>query len=247
MRTLAIASFVLFILRAGTAQAHLELLDPPQRTSRRAIKIGPCGLEGSTRGDLVTVFAPGETVEIRFDEYLDHPGHFRVAFDDDGQDFEPPVCLTNCDDNRQPDPTWAPDTTGLVLLDLIEDRRGGGEYRLEVTLPEITCERCTLQVIQVMYDKRPYTPDGDDVYYTCADLALRVGGADAGAADAGRADAGAADAGRADAGVADAGESSDAGSGPTTVSSGGGCDASGAAGGALWMLSLVVLRRRAES
>ncbi len=240
MHRLIAATVVFFV--SGTALAHMELLDPPQRTSRRAIKAGPCGLEGSTRGDRVTVFRPGETIEVRFDEYIDHPGHYRVAFDDDGQDFEPPICVTNCDDNRQPAPTWAPDTTGLVLLDQIADRRGGGEYRVEVTLPDIECERCTLQVIQVMYDKRPYTMDGDDVYYTCADLALRSGaGTDAGGVPDGGASG-------VDAGVSpDASSLPDASGDASTTSGGGGCDAGGATGGALWMLSLVAIRRRVGS
>src|SRR5690606_6077325 len=43
------------------------------------------------------------------------------------------------------------------------------------TLPDIECESCTLQVVQVMYDKKPYG-DGNDLYYQCADIALRPGG-----------------------------------------------------------------------
>jgi hypothetical protein len=46
-----------------------------------------------------------------------------------------------------------------------------------VTLPDLVCDNCTLQVIQVMYDKPPYTTPGNDIYYQCADLVLRVGGA----------------------------------------------------------------------
>ena len=43
----------------------------------------------------------------------------------------------------------------------------------QVTLPDVECERCTLQLIQVMTDKAPYG-DGNDLYYQCADLALRA-------------------------------------------------------------------------
>ncbi|MFA9472798.1 MAG: hypothetical protein ACERNK_19695, partial [Deltaproteobacteria bacterium] len=50
-------------------------------------------------------------------------------------------------------------------------------YMATVTLPNVTCDNCTLQVIQVMYDKPPYTTPGNDIYYQCADLVLREGAA----------------------------------------------------------------------
>jgi MYXO-CTERM domain-containing protein len=61
-----------------------------------------------------------------------------------------------------------------------------------VTLPNVTCDNCTLQLIQVMYDKAGNGFGGkdsagkgnDDLYYACADIVLK-GEAVAGAADAG--------------------------------------------------------------
>jgi len=54
-----------------------------------------------------------------------------------------------------------------VLLDNIAD----GLSSTEVTLPNVQCDNCTLQLIQVMYDKPPWG-DGNDIYYQCADLVL---------------------------------------------------------------------------
>ncbi|MCA9560948.1 MAG: hypothetical protein KC583_20510, partial [Myxococcales bacterium] len=45
-----------------------------------------------------------------------------------------------------------------------------------VTLPDVECDNCTLQVIQVMFDKPPQTSPGNDLYYQCADLVLRGDG-----------------------------------------------------------------------
>jgi hypothetical protein len=59
------------------------------------------------------------------------------------------------------------------LLDGIPDTPGGGQSSVTVTLPDVECERCTLQVIQVMDDKPPYMVPGNDIYYQCADLVLR--------------------------------------------------------------------------
>jgi hypothetical protein len=95
-------------------------------------------------------------------EPINHPSHYRVSFDDDGQDFTVP--------NDFMDTTQ----TTNVLVDLIADRAGGA-YTQMIQLPSTPCENCTLQLFQMMYDKAPYG-DGNDIYYQCADIALRVGG-----------------------------------------------------------------------
>ncbi len=147
-----------FVFVSAPAAAHLNLMYPPPRTT--SLKTGPCGAADSTRGATVTTLLPGQTITVTWDEFVDHPGHFRIAFDDDGQDIFR-------------DPSSFEDVSGEpgVLLDGIADRSGGGIYSQEVTLPDIECDNCTLQVIQVMSDKAPYG-DGNDMYYQCADLVL---------------------------------------------------------------------------
>jgi hypothetical protein len=104
-----------------------------------------------------------------------------------------------------------------VLLDLILDKGAGERNYVEtVTLPNLTCDNCTLQVIQVMYDKEPYETPGNDIYYQCADLVLREGAA-----------------------PPDAGTDADAGTAPATgADTGGGCSA---ANGAIVDLGLLPL------
>lgn len=124
------------------------------------LKQGPCGAgPGDLRGPTVATFKPGEKITVVFDEFVDHPGHFRIAFDDDGQDIFV-------------DPKGFDDVGGGpgVLLDGIPDTNGGMSM-VEVVLPNIECDNCVLQVIQVMSDKPPYG-DGNDMYYQCADIAL---------------------------------------------------------------------------
>ena len=149
----------------AVASAHIELLYPTPRTLE--LKHGPCGAAGSTRGTNVIVLPPGATVEVRWKETINHPGHYRISFDLDGQDFVVP-------------PTANGTTEGMpnVIKDLIPDRVTSGTdnlYSQSITLPDMTCETCTLQVIQLMTDKPPYTTDAlsDDIYYQCADIALR--------------------------------------------------------------------------
>jgi hypothetical protein len=149
------------------AKAHLGLSAPASRYGPDTLKTGPCGVSGGERTETVTYYEPGETIEVSWDEYVDHPGHYRIAFDEDGDDdFVDPATMMELYSNE------------AVLLDGIDDK-GAGErdYTATVTLPDLVCDNCTLQVIQVMYDKPPYTTPGNDIYYQCADLVLRVGGA----------------------------------------------------------------------
>ncbi len=143
---------------AGPAQAHLDLLSPPPRTT--SLKQGPCGAgPNDPRGPTVATYKPGETITITWNEYVDHPGHYRIALDPDGQDdfFEPAAF-----DDMSGGPG--------VIMDGIPDKNGG-DYSQEITLPDIECDNCVLQVIQMMTDKKPYG-DGNDLYYQCADIAI---------------------------------------------------------------------------
>ena len=181
MRILAVLS----ILCVGnSAKAHLDLTAPTSRHGADVLKDGPCGQTGSTRTQNVTTFSPGETITVSWDEYVDHPGHFRIAFDADGDDdFVDPATMMEFDSNSS------------VLMDNIADTTGGTSS-VQVTLPNVECDNCTLQVIQVMYDKPPYTTPGNDIYYQCADLVLTRGAVpDAGMPDATAPDSGSPDAG----------------------------------------------------
>ncbi len=161
---------VVLLLVGASAEAHLELLSPVSRYGGNVLKVGPCGMPGGERSSNVLEVESGATIAVSWNEYVDHPGHFRIAFDADGDDdFADPLCLSGCF-GREPEIETYSDES--VLLDGIPDT-AGGTSRVQVTLPNIECERCTLQVIQVMYDKPPYVTPGNDIYYQCVDLVLR--------------------------------------------------------------------------
>lgn len=159
-RTISILAAGCLLATAADALAHIQITYPPQRTSSQ--KTGPCGAAGSTRGDTVTVLAPGSTITVRWDETIQHPSHYRISFDMDGDDdFVDPADY----DERY--------SNDAVLVDDIGDESGGTPlpYEQTITLPDVECDNCTLQLVQVMYDKPPYG-DGNDLYYQCADLVL---------------------------------------------------------------------------
>lgn len=95
------------------------------------------------------------------------------------------------------------------------------QQTIEVSLPDVECEHCTLQVIQVMYDKKPISVGGNDIYYHCADIALVR-----------------------DASETDLGPPADGGG---TAGGDGAVGADGADGACWWLLSLAALRRRGGS
>lgn len=192
------------LLSTSTAEAHLGLDAPTSRYGRGTLKSPPCGQTGGTRTQNVTTFEAGQTITVQWNEYINHPSHYRIAFDDDGDDdFEDPACLSGCNSRN---PVVQMYNNSTVLLDGIADANGG-TYTATVTLPDIECNNCTLQVIQVMYDKPPYTIPGNEMYYQCADLVLqRTAPPDAGVVDSG-ADAGPSEVGTIEVGIADAGAS----------------------------------------
>lgn len=155
---------LLILFASPPARAHVEIVAPLQRHAE--MKAGPCGLAGGQRSDNVCELRPGAVITVEFEETVEHPGHYRISFDEDGvDDFVDP---TDFDDYY---------TAPSVLLDEIPDRDvdvgGDPRYTVQVQLPDVECTNCTLQLIQVMDDKPPWGPEGGrDIYYQCADLVL---------------------------------------------------------------------------
>lgn len=146
------AAVLAILLVPALANAHIQLRTPAARTT--AQKAGPCGAAGAARGTNVTTYQPGETITLEWDETVDHPGHFRVAFDSDGDD-----AFIN--------PMRATDNFSFTLMEPIADKVGG-RYTQQITLPTTPCANCTLQLMQVMQVNEPY----NSFYWQCADIVI---------------------------------------------------------------------------
>ncbi len=185
------ATLLVTLSLAGAALAHIDMVTPVPREQGRSrdpnsnLKEGPCGQLANGRTDEVSVFAPGETIEVTWRETTNHRSYYRVAFDDDGDDAFPTFAGSGIGAEGI-DPSGPCPVDGQVILAYDMADRQGGSYTLRVRLPDVECERCTLQVVQFMYDTMtPY-------YFQCADLALRrPATADAGAVTAAALDGGA--------------------------------------------------------
>src|SRR5690606_18874851 len=72
-----------------------------------------------------------------------------------------------------------PSGNGDLVLARIEDEPGTSDYSAEVTLPNLACDNCTLQLIQNMGERTPtmMAPTAH-LYFRCADLVLTGGSFD---------------------------------------------------------------------
>jgi len=176
---------------SSLALAHMDIDGAGSHLSRygkREIKRGPCGRLDGLRGTNIYTYEPGETITIKLDEFISHPGYFRIAFDEDGDDsFANPesvdpinrACMNDPRDKCGSSDFYNNET---VLLDNLNPHQYGPRttYSWDVKLPNVECDNCTLQIIQVMTDPfpihAPYDPayTGDDVYYQCIDLVLKA-------------------------------------------------------------------------
>lgn len=182
--------------RAGT---HIAMYE--QGAAGRDTKTAPCGnAESAEATGAKYTYKPGETITLSVAEYVPHPGYFRIAFDDDGHDdFLNPRWIVPTEPENRPGgcPIDAedqcrvgnPETDGdffnneTVLMDNLNPHTSATAqptYTWEVTLPEVECEDCTLQIVQVMMDPAGTfhgvyntTPgDDNDVYHQCIALTL---------------------------------------------------------------------------
>jgi len=183
------------VLSASTALAHIDLLEPEARAHGTAargdtdidvnsnLKSGPCGQVATGRTERVTTYAPGQRVTVRVREENAHVSYLRVSLDLDGEDFPLRAQAPAGPETQEVAEAAEAALGGEGLLAVVREDNDtpGFIHELLVTLPDVSCSNCTLQVLQFMYDD-PAAP----FYFQCADLVLSAAG---GAQDAGAAPA----------------------------------------------------------
>lgn len=172
MRLSTAAAFVFMpSLVAITAQAHIQLDSPFPRYvyNVNGIETSPCGT-GTLSSTLVPPVvnppvAGGSQLTVKWHETINHDGHYRIGLSANTSDFTVPTSLTI---PSPPLPSWD-------LADGIPDVGGNsGSYTKTITLPNMNCPNCILQVVQIA----SLSSDGSNSggyytnYYGCADLAI---------------------------------------------------------------------------
>lgn len=186
-------------LLAAPAHAHISMVGALKSRGGDQ-KSSPC--DGKRGDGPVYTFAPGTTITLSVNEGIPHPSYFRIAFDNDKDDnFVEPKSIKPIEASRkcpfdandqcgESDFCNVTSTTGgaTVLWDNLDPHPSGGgkTWAWNVKLPDVECENCTLQVLQIMEDTvhGAYCPQGscaaagdslEDIYHRCIDIKLVKG------------------------------------------------------------------------
>ncbi len=162
-------------------QGHFKLLEPKswvvENSAGNPQKEAPCGgTEGSvTLSNEVTRAKGGEKLHIKLQETVYHPGHYRIALAVNSWSElpdDPPVATR--DTERGP---WSvsakidPSPHAPVLADGLwpHTSRSAEPFETDIVLPNISCPKCTLQIVEFMAE-HGYNKPGGYYYHHCAVL-----------------------------------------------------------------------------
>lgn len=151
--SVVVITSLLVVSQSSDGHARFKLNAAFQaRSTDTGLKEAPCG--GVDVGQKRTILRTGETVTVEWEETINHPGFYRIAFSPDG--------VTGFDDN--------------ILADNIIDNQDmaivGMNYHsfsTTIVVPE-PCETCALQMIQYMTED----PENPRLYYSCADIQIKA-------------------------------------------------------------------------
>jgi hypothetical protein len=171
------------------ADGHFKLLEPPSRIveDQRGDpqKAAPCGGATGvtpTMSGVVSQAVGGSKLHLKWQETIYHPGFYRVALAVKSLDELPPdpVAVVRQTEKGPFSVSGAIQSNPQkpVLADglnLHHERPAAGTqlapFETDITLPNINCEKCTLQVIQFM-EAHGLNKDGDYTYHHCADIKI---------------------------------------------------------------------------
>jgi len=168
----------------AAVQAHFKLLEPASAIveSERGDpqKAAPCGGAADAKAsEAVTKVTGGSKIHLKVLETIYHPGHYRVALAVNSRTELPvdPITVERMTD-RGPYSVWAaiqsPPQLPVIADGLFQHYTRPASpqtFETDVQLPNITCPKCTLQVIQFMAE-HAYNQPGGYSYHHCADLSI---------------------------------------------------------------------------
>ena len=180
----ALVFAVLAAIVPTVAHAHFRLLEPTswiiENERGDPQKAGPCGGTSADAGTptmTVTPVAGGSKLHIKVQETVFHPGHYRIALAVRSRMELPadPDVVTR-DTEKGP---WSvsaaiqkPERPPVIVDGLWpHTERPTAPFETDIDVPNINCEKCTLQIIQFMAE-HGRNRDGDFSYHHCADLKI---------------------------------------------------------------------------
>ena len=142
---------LLLLLLATTTpiqvQGHIRWYCPAPRSPDTGIKVGPCGDDkmdpyNNNNNSSVPIYkiSPGPFT-VQWEESVSHTGApFFIALTQDGRDNETCVLLDHIPHNDATNPQYFNESTW-------------GLYSMTIEIPNVKCERCSLQIVNPMTDK----------------------------------------------------------------------------------------------
>lgn len=145
-----------FYIDAGQALAHARFkvtgtLKP--RSIESGLKTPPCGdiaVDETRRVSLTK----GQTLKVEWEETINHTGLFKIFFSQDGENGFGSNPIKEIQD----------DQNGSIVY---ADPNSWHQFSTEIQVPDVLCDKCTFQLIQVMTDTNP-----PSMYYSCADVKI---------------------------------------------------------------------------
>ena len=177
------SAFVAAAVLAGTpiiARAHFKLVEPAswliEDDRGDPQKAGPCGGSNTDWGKpsyAVTQATGGGKLHVKVQETIYHPGFYRVALAvNSPTELPPDPKATTTQSERGPQSVSGEIMSPVqppVLADglFVHHERTATPFETDVTLPNISCKRCTLQIVQFMEQHGANNP-GMYTYHHCA-------------------------------------------------------------------------------
>ena len=186
-----LGGFLIALLLTATAApfavAHFKLIEPAswlvERDNGDPQKMAPCGGTSADPGmpsNAVTKIVGGTKLHLKVQETVFHPGHYRVALSVNSRaELPKDPDVTTRESARGPQSVSAviqnPVRPPLLADGLFpHTTRPSGPlppWETDIDIPNINCDKCTLQVIQFMAE-HGLNRDGDFSYHHCADLQI---------------------------------------------------------------------------
>lgn len=169
------------------AWAHFILVAPDSWIVENQLgdpqKAGPCGGTSADPGKptgKITEVVGGSMLHIKVQETIYHPGHYRVALAKDRNELpaDPeaetkmgPRGLVSVSGKIDPKPKPPVLADGLFVHHTAPEK--GSFFETDIKLPNINCDKCTVQVIQFM-EEHGLNRDGYFTYHHCADVRIKA-------------------------------------------------------------------------
>jgi len=182
MKRVALAVGVFGFALAASARAHFGIVTPPAADNATDGGKGPPPCGPMADSNVVTPAQGGHPLALQVDEMVFHPGFYRVALALNSPSELPPdnVVIDKQGNVLPPDSIGLSDTAEYeatamfpVLADHLwpHDTPDQELFQTQLMLPNVSCDKCTLQVIEFMSNSNS-NAGGGYFYHHCANLKI---------------------------------------------------------------------------